>query len=123
MKQNKTPMRIFLVSLFLCLLIELIAYKELSFYHTTNLTFYGASLFLIIGLFGASFSSGFFDFFNYSMRKTAFNIRKGKHSDEEFTIKPLSKLIGKGYFLFLKVGSALLAVSLITLLAYYLIER
>jgi hypothetical protein len=105
------------------LLIELIAYKELSFYHTTNLTFYGASLFLIIGLFGASFSSGFFDFFNYSMRKAAFNIRKGRHSDEEFTIKPLSKLIGTGYFLFLKVGSALLVVSLITLLAYYLIER
>lgn len=123
MKQKITPIHIFLVSLLLCLLIELIVYKELSFYHTTNLTFYGASLFLIIGLFGASFSSGFFDFFNYSMRKAAFNIRKSRHSEEEFSIKPLSKLIGKGYFFFLKVGSALLLVSLLTLLAYYLIEK
>lgn len=112
-----------MVSLLLCLLIELIAYKELSFYHTTNLTFYGASLFLIIGLFGASFSSGFFDFFNYSMRKAAFNIRKSRQSDEEFSIEPLSQVIGKGYYFFLKVGSALLVVSLLALLAYYLIER
>lgn len=123
MKQKITPIRVFMVSLLLCILIELIAYKEFSFYHTTNLTFYGAALFLIIGLFGASFSSGFFDFFNYSMRKVAFNIRKSKHSDEEFSIQPLSKIIGKGYHFFLKIGSALLVVSLLALLAYYLFER
>ena len=123
MKQKITPTRVFMVSLLLCLFIELIIYKELSFYHTTNFIFYGASLFLIIGLFGATFSSGFFDFFNYSMRKFAFNIRNGRHSDEEFTIKPLSKVIGTGYSFFLKAGTALLAVCILTLLAYYIIER
>lgn len=123
MKQTFTPIRIFLTILFLCILFELIIYGELSFYHTTNLTFYGAALFLILGLFGATLSSGFFDFFNYSMRKAAFNIRKGRNSDEELHVKPLSKVIGKGYYFFLKVGSALLIVCALTLLAYYLIER
>lgn len=123
MKQTFTPIRIFLTILFLCILFELIIYGELSFYHTTNLTFYGAALFLILGLFGATLSSGFFDFFNYSMRKAAFNIRKGRNSDEELNVKPLSKVIGKGYYFFLKVGSALLIVCVLTLLAYYLIER
>ncbi|SDQ50818.1 DUF3899 domain-containing protein [Carnobacterium viridans] len=123
MKQTFTPIRIFLTILFLCILFELIIYGELSFYHTTNLTFYGAALFLILGLFGATLSSGFFDFFNYSMRKAAFNIRKGRNSDEELHVKPLSKVVGKGYHFFLKVGSALLIVCVLTLLAYYLIER
>ncbi|AEB29440.1 hypothetical protein CAR_c07460 [Carnobacterium sp. 17-4] len=123
MKQKFTPIRIFLAILVLCILLELIIYRELSFYHTTNLTFYGAAFFLIIGLFGASFSSGFFDFFNYSMRKAAFNIRKGRNSDEELNVEPLSKVFGKGYYFFLKVGSALLIVCILTLLAYYLIER
>lgn len=123
MKQKLTPGHLFIVLLLLCILIELIVYKEITFYNTTNLTFYGASFFLIIGLFGATLSSGFFDFFHYSMRKISFNIRKSKHSDEEFNIKPLSKVVGVGYHYFLKVGSALLAVCILTLIAYFLTER
>ncbi|AGY81332.1 DUF3899 domain-containing protein [Carnobacterium inhibens] len=123
MKQKFTPIRVFMIVIVLCVLLELIMYKEISFYHTTNITFYGASFFLIIGLFGASLSSGFFDFFHFSMRKAAFNIRKGRHSDDEFHVKPLSKVVGNGFSFYLKVGSGLLLVCILTLIAFYLFER
>ena len=104
----------------LCLILELIIYQEISLFQTINLTFIAASPFLIISLFWAVLYSGAFDFFHYSMKKVTAKMRN-EENFEEIKGMPLSKSVGRGYQFPLKVGTSLLALSLIGLFIYYFI--
>lgn len=118
MKIKFTVIKLTSIIFILCLVLELIIYRNISFLQTTNITFVAASLFLIISLFWAVLYSGAFDFFHYSMKKVTAKMRREENSEELEDI-PLSKSVGQGYKFPLTIGISLLFISLIALLFYY----
>ncbi|SEK28256.1 protein of unknown function [Carnobacterium iners] len=118
MKKKFTPLKITSIILFLCLILELSIYQKISFLQTTNITFSAASLFLIISLLWSVFYSGAFDFFHYSMKKVTTKIHREDLS-EQTDIIPLSKSVGQGYKLPLKVGILLMLISMLSLIFHY----
>ncbi|WP_080145603.1 DUF3899 domain-containing protein [Marinilactibacillus piezotolerans] len=125
--QNKfnTP-SITLVLVLFIFVLELILYKEISFLHTSNLFFYPAGILLIIGLFSLTLRSGFFDFFYFSFRKASKRIRRKQDEDpdedDEVSVTDLSDKIGNFHLFFIKSGSTLLVISIISLIGFYLFE-
>lgn len=109
------------IILILCLILELVVFRKISFLQTTNITFAVASLFLIISLFWAVLSSGSFDFFHFSMKKVTARIRREEEDEADVESIPLSKSVGQGYKLPLKVGILLLSISLVALFFYYFV--
>ncbi|MFC6463727.1 DUF3899 domain-containing protein [Marinilactibacillus sp. GCM10026970] len=108
----------------LIFILEWILYGEISFLQTTNLFFYPAGLFLILGVFGLVIRSGSFDFFHYSVNKATRLFRKSSSiEDEERPISHLSNQFGKGYTVLLKIGLILMSISLLSLMGFYLFER
>lgn len=106
------------IILVLCLILELIVFQKISFLQTTNITFAAASLFLIISLFWAVLYSGAFDFFHFSMKKVTARLRR-EDNEEDNDVIPLSKSVGQGYKVPLKIGTLLLFISLVALFFYY----
>lgn len=101
-------------------LLEFILYKELSFLHTTNIFFYPAGLFLLIGLFSFVIRSGAFDVFYYSFKKAARRLKKNSLEEEsELSVTHLSETFGTYYLFFIKIGLILLAISLLALIGHY----
>lgn len=115
---------IFTISSILAILIfilEFILYKEITFIYTTNIFFYPASFFLIIGLFSLVIRSGSFDFFYYSFKKATRRLRKNTlEEDSDITVSYLSDTFGTHYLFFVKVGSILMTISLMALIGHYL---
>ncbi|GEL66620.1 DUF3899 domain-containing protein [Marinilactibacillus psychrotolerans] len=115
---------IFTISSILAILIfilEFILYKEITFIYTTNIFFYPASFFLIIGLFSLVIRSGSFDFFYYSFKKATRRLRKNTlEKDSDITVSYLSDTFGTHYPFFVKVGSILMTISLMALIGHYL---
>lgn len=117
MKPQKIVSFLIILPLSIVFLWQIIQFQKITFLETSNLTFIGAGILLIIGLFWYTLSSGVFDFFNYSIKKSAQALKRNT-SDAE--IEPLSKAVGKGYRSPLLAGIFLLIFSLIALLGYYL---
>ncbi|MGB3161443.1 DUF3899 domain-containing protein [Carnobacterium sp.] len=118
MKLKISVLNLTSIIVILCLILELIIYKKISFFFTTNILFAVASFFLIISLFWSVLYSGAFDFFHFSMKKVTTRMRREDNSEEVENI-PLSKSVGHGYKMPLKVGLLLLIISLVTLFFHY----
>ncbi|WP_208559178.1 DUF3899 domain-containing protein [Marinilactibacillus kalidii] len=108
----------------LMFIVEWILQGTITFLDTSNLFFYPASLFLILGLFGQVLRSGAFDFFHYSINKTIHRFRSSRSTEEEEesdqTPTHLSEQIGDGFAISLKIGFVLMSISLLSLLCFYL---
>lgn len=103
-------------------ILELILFKEISFVHTTNIFFYPAGFLLIVGLFCLVIRSGSFDVFYYSFKKAARRLKKNQLNEEnenDLSVTHLSETFGTYYLFFIKVGSILMAISLLALVGYY----
>lgn len=120
MKFNRKNITITLIVFLIILILEWVLYGQLTLIETSNLTFYFAGFFLIIGLFGLVFSSESFDFFHFSIRK-AFIHKSKRIEPDEIPPDPhaLSKAVGKSYQTPLTIGSVLLLISLLCLWNYY----
>ena len=104
-------------------ILELILYKEITFLDTSNLFFFPAGILLIIGLFSLTLRSGFFDLFYYSIQKASRKLRsKNSDDDEELSTSHLSEMAGDFHLFFIKSGCILMAISVISLIGYYLFE-
>ncbi|SFK03448.1 protein of unknown function [Marinilactibacillus piezotolerans] len=121
MQKKSNVLTISITSIILIFILEFILYKEISFFHTTNVFFYPAGICLIIGLFSLVIRSGAFDFFYYSFKKATRRLRKNNLEDESnLSVSYLSKTFGTYYLFFIKVGSILMTISLMALIGHYL---
>ncbi|MDH6363550.1 muramidase (phage lysozyme) [Enterococcus sp. PF1-24] len=114
MKKKPYPIIISLICLLVSILIA-IYQKNLSFETLSNHLFMFTLLFVIIGGALTVFASGFFDFFQQSMRTAL--ARKEKRS-QPYT--KLSEVGGQSYKLWLLTAGCLLLTSLIFLAIAYL---
>ncbi|MEF9937783.1 DUF3899 domain-containing protein [Carnobacterium sp.] len=117
MKPKKIVSFLIILPLSVVFLWQVIKFQKITFLETSNLSFIAAGILLIIGIFWYTLSSGVFDFFNYSLKKSAQALKRNTSDGE---IEPLSKAVGKGYRSPLVAGAVLLIFSLITLFGYYL---
>ena len=106
-------------------IISIFSPEGITLFYLSNNYFYLSAPFLILGLFGLIFKDGIFDLFQYSWRKwkpSVFSQNNSKNDDgSERNVQTLSQSIGNWYIGFLKIGGCLLAISLIFLIAYYII--
>lgn len=106
-------------------IISIFLQEGITLFYLSNSYFYFSAPFLILGLFGLIFKDGTFDLFQYSWRKwkpSVFSQNNSKNDDDsERNVQNLSQSIGNWYIGFLKIGGSLLAISLIFLIAYYII--
>lgn len=106
-------------------IISIFLQEGITLFYLSNNYFYLSAPFLILGLFGLIFKDGTFDLFQYSWRKwkpSVFSQNNSKNDDDsERNVQTLSQSIGNWYIGFLKIGGSLLAISLIFLIAYYII--
>lgn len=116
MKPTKKLIILMGLPLLFLLLWQLIQFHKLTFLETSNISFMIAGILLIIGLFWYTLSSGVFDFFNFSMKKSAHAL---KRSAEKLEVRPLSKSVGTGYKEFLLSGSLFLLLSILSLIGYH----
>ncbi|MGX7420152.1 DUF3899 domain-containing protein [Carnobacterium gallinarum] len=117
MKYSKKITLLIGLPLLFTLLWQLVQFQKVTFLETSNLCFLFAGILLIIGLFWYTLSSGVFDFFNFSMKKSAHIIKGGS---EKLEVKPLSKSVGTGYKTVLLAGTILLGISILSLVGFYL---
>ena len=106
-------------------IISIFLQEGITLFYLSNSYFYLSAPFLILGLFGLIFKDGTFDLFQYSWRKwkpSVFSQNNSKNDEgSEKNVQTLSQSIGNWYIGFLKIGGSLLAISLIFLIAYYII--
>ncbi|WP_238610290.1 DUF3899 domain-containing protein [Carnobacterium divergens] len=117
MNMKNKPLILIILSLIASFVWQLITLQSISLLETSNSLFFIAGILLIFALLWLTLSSGVFDFFNYSMRKSLHLVKK---SEEKLEVKPLSKSVGTGFRTFLISGALLLIISLFALLGYYL---
>lgn len=113
MKNKLTANNTILVLLVLTFLLQLIFFQEITFLHTTNITFIIAAIFLMIGLFWATLAVGTFDSLHFVKRS------RKQLDEEDSDIIPLSKKVGKGYVFPLKIGAAFFFLCLFSLIGFY----
>lgn len=101
-------------------IIQLIKSGSIGWVETSNITFTLAGIFLIIGFSGLVLSSGSFDFFHYSMRKTFRKTKKDSEPEESVNPHALSASVGKSYRDVLTIGVILLIISILCLWDYLL---
>ncbi|SFH51256.1 DUF3899 domain-containing protein [Pisciglobus halotolerans] len=121
MKKKFTPLNTWIVLTILLFILEWIMERDITFLNTTNLFFFPAGFFLIIGLFSLAIYSGSFDFFHYSMRKAGQRMKK--QNEEDYPIRPLSQSVGTVHRFFITVGTGLMVICLLALMGFYLFEH
>lgn len=117
MNMKNKSLILIILSLIASIVWQLVTRQSLSLLETSNSLFFIAGILLIFALLWLTLSSGVFDFFNYSMKKSLHIV---KRKEEKLEVTPLSKSVGTGFKTFLISGAALLVISLFALLGYYL---
>lgn len=104
-----------IVNQLLILSFVLIFYRELTFLHYINVSFYLGGLFLFIGILVLVIQSGFFDFFSTSMKKVFY--RQHVQSDLK-TMRPPSEVVSMKASFFFRSGLPIIVFMLVALFFY-----
>lgn len=123
MKFTKRNLMIASVLILIPVLFQFLQDQTLDWTELSNTLFLVSLPLVIIGLFGWVFSSGTFDFFHYSMRKTTkLKKKKNEEDDAEEELNPhaLSTAVGKSYQSVLTIGVLVFLASVLCLWDYFL---
>jgi hypothetical protein len=115
MKKLKWPLATFMISSFGILIYLFLIKKSVTVQSISDTFFIVSLFFLIIGIALWIMSSGFFDNFQYFMKK-AFQWRK-KNEPKEFI--PFSEIGNAHRFYWLETGGLLLIPAIVSLLFYF----